>query len=309
MMQQPRDNKRVRLLPSATLGTLDNDLLIRCASYLDADGLAQLGRTSAQFGIPQADQRRSLVNEAAHQRFRQSATDEEKSRLPKYGDESDVGLCRALEQLRQPLRFDELAGEGFGPQENPASVTRKGNGSGSITLTAMSGHTMRGGRHFVEFTLTKNEGEPLIDLGVIRPVSLTNGIDVKADWRGSVYPVKVSARHKPAVAEKLRSQRTAKWGGSNVHYCAYYCYNGYCFWTDWNNDYNSSDWQGHEGLAGSGTVGLLLDLNEGTLSVFKNGRRLGVMKDGLGGEYVWFVTARSPRSACTISMSRGSAPN
>ena len=35
IVMQPRDNKRARLLPSATLDTLDNDLLIRCASYLD----------------------------------------------------------------------------------------------------------------------------------------------------------------------------------------------------------------------------------------------------------------------------------
>ena len=53
-------------------------------------------------------------------------------------------------------------------------------------------------------------------------------------------------------------------------------------------------------------MGLLLDLNEGTLSVFKNGRLLGEMKDGLGGEYVWFVTVGS---SCTISMSKGRAPN
>ena len=72
---------------------------------------------------------------------------------------------------------------------------------------------------------------------------------------------------------------------------------------DWDNDYNRSEWQGREGLGGSGgTVGLLLDLNEGTLSVFKNGRRLGAMKDGLSGEYCWFVTVTSP---CTISMSKG----
>ncbi|EJK77019.1 hypothetical protein THAOC_01179 [Thalassiosira oceanica] len=78
---------------------LGSDLLVRCASYLDADGLAQLGRTSARFGIPRFGQERSLANEAARQRFRESATDEEGSRLSKYDDESDVGLLRALEQL------------------------------------------------------------------------------------------------------------------------------------------------------------------------------------------------------------------
>ena len=117
---EPR-NKRARL-PSAALDVLGNDLLVRCASYLDADGLAQLGRTSARFGIPQAGQQRSLENEAARQRFWESATDEERSRLPEYDDESDIGLLRALEQLRQPLYFDELVGYGFSPQEHPASV-------------------------------------------------------------------------------------------------------------------------------------------------------------------------------------------
>ena len=155
MAQPTHDDKRARLLPNATLDALDNDLLIRCASYLDADGLVQLGRTSSSFGrIPQAGEGRSLVNEAAHQRFRQSATDEERSCLPnRYEDESDIGLYRALELLRQPLCFDELVGNGFRPQEHPASVT----GAGRRYSTAMSGHAMRGGRHFVEFTIANDE--------------------------------------------------------------------------------------------------------------------------------------------------------
>ena len=297
---QTRDNKRARLLPGAAIDVLGNDLLIRCASYLDADGLAQLGRTSARFGIPQAGQERSLVNEAAHQRFRQGATDEEKSRLPKYDEESDIGLYRALESLRKPLCFEMLVGDGFGPQEHPASVTYVG-GNWS---TAMSGHVMRGGRHFAEFAITNDNQN--ICLGVIRPVSLTNGIDLEADWGGQVYPVNVSSSYKPAVAEKMRSQRTAKWGDSNVHCCAYYCSNGRCSWTDWDSKEKCSKWQGSEGLAGSGTIELLMDLNEGTLSVFKNGRRLGVIKDGLNGGYSWFLTAYS---GCTIGISKGREPN
>ncbi|EJK64555.1 hypothetical protein THAOC_14702 [Thalassiosira oceanica] len=177
MMMLPLDNKRARLLPSAAaLDALGNDLLVRCASYLDADGLAQLGQTSARFGIPQAGQQRSFANEAARQRFRQSATDEERSCLPKYDDESDIGLLRALELSRQPLCFDELAGNVFSPQEHPASVTRTGRAGWS---TAVSGHVMRGGRHFVEFTINQS---PYINLGIMRPVSLTDGIDLEADW-------------------------------------------------------------------------------------------------------------------------------
>ena len=164
---------------------------------------------------------------------------------------------------------------------------------------------MRGGRHFVEFAITHEQDRPQICLGVIRPVSLTIGIDLKADWKGIVDPMFVPSAYDPVISEKLRSQRTAKWGGSNIHCCAYYCYNGYCFWADWDNEKGRSEWQGREELGGSGTVGLLLDLNKGTLSVFKNGRRLGVMKDGLGGEYAWFV---SVCPACTIGMPKAQLP-
>ncbi|EJK75310.1 hypothetical protein THAOC_02967 [Thalassiosira oceanica] len=301
---QHSDNERARLLPSAALDVLGNDLLLRCASYLDADGLVQLGRTSARFGIPQAGQQRSLANEAARQQFQQSATNEERSRLTKYDDESDVGLLRALEQLRRPLCFDELVGYGFSPQEHPASVTCATYDEG--WSTAVSGHVMRGGRHFVEFVIDTAERRPAVQLGIMRLVSLTDGIHMVTDWEWNVDPVFASSSYIPLVSEKLRSQRTARWGVSNVHCCTYYCYNGSCYWTDWDNEKGLSSWQGQEGLEGSGTIGLLLDLDEGTLSVFRNGRRLGVMKEGFGGEYCWFVTVGAP---CTINISRGRAPN
>ncbi|EJK76696.1 hypothetical protein THAOC_01528 [Thalassiosira oceanica] len=304
-MLQPRDSKRAKPLPDPTLlEALDSDLLIRCASYLDADGLARLGRASAAFGTPQAGQQRSLANETAHQRFRWSATDEERGCLPKHDDESDIGLYRALEQSREPLIFDELAGYGLHLQENPACVTSAvGDWS-----TAVSGHVMRGGRHFVEFAIANDSDEfACVNLGVIRPVSLT-GIDLNADWRGDVNPVYVTSRHKPAVSEKLRSQRTSRWGDSDIHCCIYDCHNGGCRGTDWDTEVTNYGWHGREGLGGSGTLGLLLDLDKGTLSMFKNNRRLGVMKEGgLSGEYCWFVSVYSDYSPCVISMSKSRA--
>ncbi|EJK76598.1 hypothetical protein THAOC_01629, partial [Thalassiosira oceanica] len=113
----------------------------------------------------------------------------------------------------------------------------------------------------------------------------------------------------PTLAEKLRSQRTAKWGEGSVHSCSYDCDDGRCRSTDWGNENCSSDWQGCEGLPGSGTIGMLLDLDKGTLSVFKNGRRLGAMKEGLSGEYCWFSLDlppnRNPASPPAPSMGRG----
>ena len=43
----------------------------------------------------------------------------------------------------------------------------------------------------------------------------------------------------------------------------------------------SREWDGMESLSGSFKLGMLLDLDEGTLSVYNNGRKLGVMKRGL----------------------------
>ena len=166
---------------------------------------------------------------------------------------------------------------------------------------------MRDGRHFVDFEIkTAKRLRAAVQLGVIRPVSLTDGTDLEADWEGMVNPVYVSSSYLHPVAEQLRSHRTEKWGGSNVHCCSYNCYSGRRLWTDWDNEDGHSDWQGQEGFLGSGTIGLLLDLDEGTLSVFKNGRRLGAMKEGLGGEYCWFVAIGT---SCRISISRGRAPN
>ena len=288
------------MMPGATLDALGNDVLTLCASYLDAHGLAQLGRTSARFG----GQQNSLVNATARERFRQSATDEEKKVLPKYDDESDIGLYRALELLRRPLRFDKIVGCGFTPRKRPSSLVKSIDSDG--WSTAMSEHVMRGGRHFAEFEITNDE-QNLIYLGVIRPVSLSDRIDLESDWALSVDPVSVTGEHNESIiSEKLKSQRTAKWGNSNVHCCAYSCgdgFNGICSWTDWSNGATLSvAWEGREGLEGNGSIELLLDLDDGTLSVYKNGRSLGVMKEGLDGEYCWFVTVNS---ACYINVSKG----
>ena len=61
----------------------------------------------------------------------------------------------------------------------------------------------------------------------------------------------------------------------------YSAYNGgYCYSHDWGEGiYDRKAWDGMEDLSGSYTIGMLLDfLDEGTLSVYKNGRKLGVMK-------------------------------
>ena len=43
-------------------------------------------------------------------------------------------------------------------------------------------------------------------------------------------------------------------------------------------------------MASGDDIGMLLDLDEGTLSVYRNRRKLGVMKSGLTGPYCWVAS-------------------
>ena len=66
---------------------------------------------------------------------------------------------------------------------------------------------------------------------------------------------------------------------------------GYCYWFDWTGCYGTlTDWEGRGDYDKDCiALGMLLDLGEGTLSVYQNGQRLGTLKDGLAGEYCWIA--------------------
>ena len=78
------------------------------------------------------------------------------------------------------------------------------------------------------------------------------------------------------------AQRSAEWGNGNVHVFEYYCDDGEMRWTNWSgDDAGWEQWEAMEGCQSGDTIGMLLDFDEGTLAVYKNNRRLGVLKDGL----------------------------
>ena len=73
----------------------------------------------------------------------------------------------------------------------------------------------------------------------------------------------------------------------------------------WEGNFDREAWDGMEGLSGSFKVGMLLDLDEGTLSVYSNGRKLGVIKRGLAGQYCWVVTMSA---GSQVAIKRGTVP-
>eukprot|EP01043_Picozoa_sp_COSAG02_P048400 COSAG02_NODE_4749_length_5026_cov_795.119139_1_plen_909_part_00 len=96
-------------------------------------------------------------------------------------------------------------------------------------------------------------------------------------------------------------------------HCFFNCRSGYCF-------PNRAEWEGMEPLSNRSTparvesqsdgegalpvrLGMLLDLDTGSLAIYKNGRRLGVMADGLCGEYCWAVSMLGDQGECVTITS------
>jgi hypothetical protein len=67
-------------------------------------------------------------------------------------------------------------------------------------------------------------------------------------------------------------------------HCFYYTHSGRRF-------PGNNDWEGMQTAQKEGDrVGMLLDLDQGSMTVYKNDERLGVMATGLSGEYCWAVS-------------------
>lgn len=179
----------------------------------------------------------------------------------------EVGYVRS--ELEEPPATIELV------QHGSVAIKRGGvrlvdSFQDEATRTAASAVTMRDGRHYANFTVLADDDNCMF-FGLIRP-----GWDVGG-------------------------------GGSAEHA------DGHCFyWTDsgqcWLNSADScamenrtpTMWEGMQDAKAGDTIGLLLDFTTTSLTVFKNGERLGVMATGLRGEYCWAVSLQWPGDSARI---------
>ncbi|EJK58694.1 hypothetical protein THAOC_21158 [Thalassiosira oceanica] len=107
------------------------------------------------------------------------------------------------------------------------------------------------------------------------------------------------------LREDFLAVRTDDWGSGNVHTCDCNFYSGTTSWTNWAGEERCEiNWEGMEGYEAGDTIGMQLNLDEGTLTVYKNNRRLGVMKGGLSGSYCWCATM----AKATITIERCDPP-
>jgi len=71
------------------------------------------------------------------------------------------------------------------------------------------------------------------------------------------------------------------------------------------SDVSRSPWEMFDSIFTGEEIGILLDLDEGTLSMYKNGRKTGDIKRGLVGPYCWAV---SMLNGMQVSIKRGAVP-
>jgi hypothetical protein len=87
-------------------------------------------------------------------------------------------------------------------------------------------------------------------------------------------------------------------GGKDAQYV-----DGHCFYGTYSGcrypGYH--DWEGRQNAREEGDrIGMVLDLDQGSMTVYKNDERLGVMATGLSGEYSWAVTLYKQDSSARI---------
>ncbi|EJK58217.1 hypothetical protein THAOC_21679 [Thalassiosira oceanica] len=280
------------------LSRVDTSIVIHVTSFLTSSNeLLNLALTCKSFGWrqPMLTLNWSLVEEFARQAVSSRTTDAEMSSLPRYVSGTTTWLS-ILYRYEHLLEFDVLLG-GFIEHRNGDKTAVCAKGEDHFDSVAVSiRYTMKLGAHYAEFLIT---GAPCI--GIVRPMP---GLDAGA------YQENFHWFDDLLFADFL-AQRSDDWGDSEVHACEFSCDDGTMNCTGWDDEIQFGlNWEGMESCQPGDTIGMLLNLDEGTLTVYRNNRRLGVIKDGLSGPYCWYVSlVNRPSVTDEVSIKRGTLPN
>jgi hypothetical protein len=140
---------------------------------------------------------------------------------------------------------------------------------------------MRAGRHYAQFTVLSGD---YMFFGVIRP-----------GWDD----VEGGQDHTALASYGLDGNNYAP----DV--------DGHCFYRTFSGRRfpGSHDWEGMQRAQKEGNrIGMLLDLDQGSMTVYTNDERLGVMGTGLSGEYSWAVSLSDDGSSARIEAAPVPAP-
>ena len=191
--------------------------------------------------------------------------------------------------MRVPLTFDQLAESIVYVEGNKSCVVN--NNSSLHWVTAFSNNIMMAGKHYVSFEVCHGPAHGLL-LGVMRP--------------GEAMQSAIFNPLLPSFYEHFTQRKGSRQYNNSINCCMYQTFDGYCFSHGWGEgNAVRNEWDGMECPSPPYKIGMLLDLDEGTLSVYNNERKLGVMKRGLAGQYCWFV---SLLPGIQVTIKRGTVP-
>ena len=323
--------------------TFTDDTVVALASFLAPRDMLSLALTCKRFGdkngtdnktrsaAREEDMREvrqridtvSLMEVAASTVLHAKWTDEEKNALPRRDDDSWIGIYQEFIKLfRLPLQFDKLVGVcmKYIEDKDKTTVFANEDNESDHNGTAICCNIMRAGRHYVSFQVNDDHPESNggIACGIMRPTTK----DITSEE--CCFPVGNDlSRFSLKDYEILH-------GSANVDCCLMNTWSGICLirrrWKEWEESELLAMDEGQRLLAElqnkchrfeygmeriretSFKIGLVLDLDEGALDVYKNDRRLGTIIDGLDGEYCWvvFFVSLNGRadSAFNVSISR-----
>jgi len=274
----------------------NSDTLSKIISFLPSFDLLNLALTCTRLGISDNDDSSSLIEKSARIATQDIATEEQLAALPYYEGESSLADYHYLQLLRQPLTFDQLVGDidyvgEYVNSEDKSCVTSKYWG----WVTAFSNSIMRAGKHYVTFEARSSAGLGInLSVGVMRP-GQANQLTSETPTTRQFYQ------------HFTRSDMVSGVGQNNKVQCCMIHHNGNRCLSDWGDNFAEigGTWDGMESFTYGDEIGMLLDLDDGTLSVYKNGRKLGVMKSGLAGQYCWVAALFR---GVDVTIKRGTVP-
>ena len=306
--------------------TFTDDTVVALASFLSPHDMLSLAITCKRFGdkhgtttsrsrrmaereaiksrgreVRQKTEPISLMEVAARTVLHTKWTDEEKNAIPRRGDESWIGLYQEfLVVFRLPLQFDKLAGNNMDYVEGSKTKVCS-NFQWGVSGTAICSNIMRAGKHYVSFQV--NDGGSSANFGIIIGVMRPTTKDITSIK--SCHPAGNNlSRFSLNDYEMLHR--------NNIDCCLLNTFNGNGIirsrWKRWetpDEECKSFNWEGMEPThERSYKIGFALDLDEGTLDVYKNDRRLGTMESGLVGEYCWVASLLSFDDEVSVTIAR-----
>ena len=202
----------------------------------------------------------SIAEEAARQ-WLAECSEQERGWVPRHDQESWLGLMREVELLRRAAvfsRFHGLVNVSEGGARATTSIDMVSSDDGSDD----DGSDDDGSERVIAMgTTVMRAGRHYAVFTLMEGAFMSLGVvRPGADLAGSML-----------------------WFGA----CCYRTINGFCVGG------NHAAWEGMQGAVVGDSIGLLLDLDQGNMTVYKNDEwlgRLGVMVSaGLSGEYCWYV--------------------